>query len=265
MSERPHETRALFERAILAFILPGVAGAINASGFFAVGAYTSHVTGAVARVGDELASGHLWLAARFGLFLLCFFLGAMISTFLVLYGKRSGGAPYWRPLLLECALMLIFATVNVGSESGAHLNSAQMTSLLCFAMGLQNALVTKLSGARIRTTHLTGLVTDAGIEAARTVDHWRQRGGAFPSLWNDPDLKKMRLHVAVFGSFFVGATLGPLAYLYVGHIAMLFPCAILLGLAAFDAWIGLSGQSFGVTPSEPQLHPVKNPTKISTT
>jgi uncharacterized membrane protein YoaK (UPF0700 family) len=243
------------EQAILAFILPGVAGAINASGFFAVGTYTSHVTGSVARIGDELATGHLWLAARFGFFVFSFFLGAMVSTFLVLYGKRSrGGAPYWRPLLLETALLVVFATVNVGSESRAHLNSFQMTALLCFAMGLQNALVTKLSGARIRTTHLTGLVTDAGIEAARTFNHWRLRGGALPSFWNDADLKRLRLHVAVFSSFFAGATLGSVAYVYVGHIAMLFPCVILLVLAIFDGWIGLGARSFGHRSSDRDRH-----------
>src|SRR5438477_11176173 len=86
--EHPQASRALMERAILAFILPGVAGAINASGFFAVGAYTSHVTGAVARIGGELAAGHLWLAARFSIFVGCFFLGALVSTLAVLYGRR---------------------------------------------------------------------------------------------------------------------------------------------------------------------------------
>src|SRR2546423_428732 len=150
MRESVRQNLGLVERAILAFILPAVAGAINASGFFAVGAYTSHMTGAVARVGDELASGHLWLAARSAIFLGCFFMGAFASTLLVQYGKRAGGARYWRPLLLESALLVVFATVNVGSEQGANLNSLEMTALLCFAMGLQNALVTKIAGARIR-------------------------------------------------------------------------------------------------------------------
>jgi len=36
--------------------------------------------------------------------------------------------------------------------------------LLCFIMGLQNAVITKISHAEIRTTHVTGLVTDVGIE-----------------------------------------------------------------------------------------------------
>ncbi len=264
MQDRSRETRALLERAILAFILPGVAGAINASAFFAVGAYTSHVTGTVARIGDELAAGHLWLATRSGIFVGSFFLGALVCSLLLFYGKRSGASRYWRPLLLECAVLLVFATVNVGSESGAHLNSLEMTALICFAMGLQNALVTKLSGARIRTTHLTGVVTDAGIEAARAIDHWQQSGRA-PSLFDDPDLKKLRLHLAIFGSFIAGAALGPIAYLYVGHISMLLPCAILLVLAAFDGWVGLSARSFGITESEPHLRPVKNPPNLSGT
>jgi uncharacterized membrane protein YoaK (UPF0700 family) len=257
MRERFRQNRALFERAILAFILPGVAGAINASGFFAVGTYTSHMTGNVARIGDELVTGHYWLATRSLIFVGSFLCGAMVSTFLVLYGKRVGGPPYWRPLLLECALLFVFATVNVGSEHRAHLNSLTMTALICSAMGLQNALVTKLSGARIRTTHMTGITTDIGIEAARTIDTWREgtRGMGFAasmwhlkSFWQDHELHRLRLHLAVLGSFLIGATLGPLCYVLVGHIAMLVPCAVLAALAAFDGWIGLSARTLGQPP-----------------
>jgi uncharacterized membrane protein YoaK (UPF0700 family) len=235
----------------MAFILPGVAGAINASGFFAVGTYTSHVTGTVARVGDELASGNYLLALRCAAFLLFFLGGAMTSTFLVLHGKRIGGPPYWRPLLLECALLFVFATVNVGAEHGAHVNSFEMTSLICFAMGVQNALVTKLSGARVRTTHMTGVTTDIGIEAARALDTWREgtRDMGFAAslwhlgwLWRDNDLRKLRLHLTVLGSFLAGATVGPILYLSIGHVAMLAPCGALTLLAAFDGWVGLTGR-----------------------
>ena len=45
MRDHVRRNLALVERAILASILPGVAGVINASGFFAVGVYTSHMTG----------------------------------------------------------------------------------------------------------------------------------------------------------------------------------------------------------------------------
>jgi uncharacterized membrane protein YoaK (UPF0700 family) len=249
MRARIRQNRALLERAILAFILPGVAGVINAAGFFAVGTYTSHMTGNVARIGAELVGGHLWLATRALAFVGSFLSGAMISTLLVQHGKRVGGPPYWRALLLECALLFVFATVNVGSEHRAHLNSFTMTALICCAMGLQNAMVTKLSAARVRTTHMTGIVTDIGIETARTLDSWHQRTKglgladklqALPSLRFDPDLRKLRLHLAVIGSFLVGATVGPAAYVAVGHTAMLIPCGLLALLAAFDGWIGLS-------------------------
>lgn len=258
------QNRALFERAILAFILPGVAGAINASGFFAVGIYTSHMTGNVARIGDEVASGQFWLATRAMIWIGSFLCGAMVATFLVLYGKRAGRRPWWRPLLLECALLFVFATVSVGSAHRAHINSLQMTALLCCAMGLQNALVTKLSGARIRTTHMTGVTTDIGIEIARAIDLWHQRTrglgmagklAQLPSFRSDPELKKLRLHLAVLGSFLLGATIGPLCYLRVGHIAMLVPCAMLAGLAAFDGFIGLTAHGLG----QPTDAPVQTP------
>jgi uncharacterized membrane protein YoaK (UPF0700 family) len=254
--------RALLERAILAFILPAVAGAINASGFFAVGTYTSHVTGLVARFGDELATGHLWMAFRAVFFVGCFFSGAMISTFLVLYGKRVGGPPYWRALLFEAALLFVFATVSVGAEHRAHINSFAMTSLICVAMGVQNALVTKLSGAVIRTTHMTGITTDIGIEAARTIDTWREgtRGMGFSAalwhlkwFWQDHELRKLRLHVAILVSFLIGGTLGPLGYLAFGHVAMLAPVAVLVALAAFDGWVGLTAHGLGHSDDSP-LH-----------
>jgi uncharacterized membrane protein YoaK (UPF0700 family) len=246
MREHLQRNRALLERAILTFILPGVAGVINASGFFAVGTYTSHVTGNVARIGDELAAGHLWLAARALIFVLSFAVGAMTSTLLILQGKRAGGSPYWRPLLLECAIVFVFATMSVNAQHRAHINSLTMTALLCVAMGLQNALVTKLSGARVRNTHMTGITTDIAIEAARLLDGWHQRRNAL-SVPAVPDLRKLRLHCAILLSFVAGATLGPCLYIALGHIAMLLPCAMLLGLAAFDAWMGLSAQSLEPT------------------
>ena len=172
-----------FERNVLATLLPAIAGAVNASGFFAVGTYTSHMTGVVSRAGDELAQRHFWLASRSFVFLGCFMFGAMMATALVLYSRRRAEPAYWRPLLLEAAILFSFASASVGAGShrGVHINSFTMTSLICIGMGVQNALVTKLSGARIRTTHLTGVVTDIGIEAVKAFDRWRAASSDRPS------------------------------------------------------------------------------------
>ena len=115
-------------------------------------------------------------------------------------------------------------------------------------MGVQNALVTKLSGARIRTTHLTGVTTDIAIEATKLFDRWRtaSRGSAllarlrfFLAMSGDVDAKHLRLHLRVLGCFFGGATLGPALYLVVGHWAILIPVAFLCALAVFDVRFGL--------------------------
>lgn len=263
MRARLRRNRPLLEKATLAFLLPAVAGAINASGFFAVGTYTSHMTGMVSHVGDDLAQRNFWLVTRSLLFVGSFVFGAAIATALVIYSQRRGHAAYWRALLVECALVMVFATVSVGAEQGAHINSLQMTSLLCCAMGLQNALVTRISSARIRTTHLTGVTTDIGIEITRMLDYWLtdtkgmrllDRLLVFPSLYRDPRLKRLRIHLAVWFSFLIGGTTGPVLYLMFGHLAMLLPAAVLAVLAAFDAMIGLTSP-FSSEPIAPASEP----------
>ncbi|HEY2028249.1 MAG TPA: YoaK family protein [Myxococcales bacterium] len=237
-----------FERNILATLLPAIAGAVNASGFFAVGTYTSHMTGVVSRAGDELAQQHLWLALRAFALLSSFVFGAMVATALVLYARERQKPAFWRPLSLEAALLFCFASFSVGAGRGAYFHNFTMTAVLCAAMGLQNALITKLSGARIRTTHLTGVSTDIGIELTKTLRRWRARsvGKSLADTVNlagevslDAEARHLRLHLRVLGCFLAGAIAGPALYLVVGHWAMLAPVALLVALAVFDLRAGL--------------------------
>lgn len=64
-------------------------------------------------------------------------------------------------------------------------------------------------------------------------------------------MEKLRLHLAVLGSFLFGATAGPLAWLALGHLAMLLPCAVIALLAAFDAATGLTAHSLSTPPADP--------------
>ena len=45
---------------------------------------------------------------------------------------------------------------------------------LLFAMGLQNSLVSLVSGSVVRTTHLTGTFTDLGIELAQLIQKQKE-------------------------------------------------------------------------------------------
>ena len=62
---------------------------------------------------------------------------------------------YAYPITFEALLLLAFGVLGVSAGAAPQVLSLALP-LLCFLMSLQNATITKLSGARIRTTHLTG-------------------------------------------------------------------------------------------------------------
>jgi uncharacterized membrane protein YoaK (UPF0700 family) len=216
------------------------------------------MTGKVAEIGEELAQGRTGSALGALCLVGVFLGGAITATALIERAKRRAKARYVAPLLVEAGLLAAFALgAGLRSSSGGNL---PLTALLCFAMGLQNALVTKLSGAIIRTTHLTGIVTDIGIELVRLfawlksmfgvagLRHLMRIGGA---LANGPEWKKLRLHFTVLFSFLAGAITGPSLFLHYGQVAMIAPCFTLLLLAGFDFALGIRSPGEELRASSP--------------
>ncbi len=214
----------------LGVVLTFVAGATNAGGFLAIGQYTSHVSGIFSSMADHLALGSVGLVLVGLGALLAFMAGAACSAMLINWGRRSGhGSRYALPLLLEAALLLGFGLVGGLLRDGPGLVLVG-APLLCFIMGLQNATVTKISGARIRTTHVTGMVTDLGIELGKLIYWNRDRShGAAPVVM--ADRAKLRLLAGLLGSFFTGGVIGALGFHYLGYVACV-PLAVLLLLLA---------------------------------
>jgi uncharacterized membrane protein YoaK (UPF0700 family) len=206
----------------LGVTLAFVAGAINAGGFIAVHQYTSHLTGVISSAADNLVSGAWNLAlAAFGA-ALAFMLGSACTALTVNYGRRRGlASEYALPLLVEALLLLAFGALSVSAT----------VMLLCFMMGLQNALITKLSQAEIRTTHLTGIVTDIGIEVGRML-YWN-RDPAQPKV--AANRARLRLLVSLLLGFFSGAVAGALGFKHAGHLATLPLAGVLCLLAIVPA------------------------------
>ena len=162
-----------------AFALAFVAGGINAGGFLAVRQYTSHVTGMVSSLADNLALGEFALVVDAAVGVLAFLLGAMSCALLVNFARRRRMASeYALPLMLEALLILLFGLMGARLAAFEGLLVPFTIVLLCFVMGLQNAVVTKLSGGVVRTTHLTGTVTDLGIELGKLLYWNRDREAA---------------------------------------------------------------------------------------
>jgi uncharacterized membrane protein YoaK (UPF0700 family) len=234
-----HYARSLLGRARspranrhLGVALAFVAGAINAGGFLAVHQYTSHLTGAISSAADNLALG-AWDLALDGLgAVLSFLTGAACTALAVNYGRRRGlASEYALPLLLEAVLLLAFGVLGARLARFDALFVPATVMLLCFMMGLQNALITKLSHAEIRTTHMTGIVTDIGIELGRMA-YWN-RDPAQPKV--AANRARLRLLVSLLLAFFGGGLAGALGFKHVGYLATLPLAGLLCALAIVPA------------------------------
>ncbi len=215
----------------LGLVLAAVAGAANAGGFVAVHQYTSHMTGIVSEMADHMAVG-AWSMVAAGLGAVAsFIVGAMVSTLLINWGRRQHlHSEYALPLVLEAAVMLLFGLMGAGLSLRDWLFIPATVSLLCFMMGLQNAMITKVSHAVIRTTHVTGIVTDIGIELGRMV-YWNR--DANPLLRPvHADLGHLALLAGLLVLFFGGGVLGAMSFARIGYVTTLPLAAVLLLLAA---------------------------------
>jgi uncharacterized membrane protein YoaK (UPF0700 family) len=141
-----------------------------------------------------------------------FLCGAIATTLCVRWARARGlESEYALPLLIEAALLVVFGLTGRVFVGGRPLGTVM---LLCFTMGLQNALVTKISNAVVRTTHVTGMITDVGIALGRVA--YERRKPANESL--RAELGKLALLVPLIALFFVGGLTGALGFKYVGFL-----------------------------------------------
>ncbi|MBT9530356.1 MAG: DUF1275 domain-containing protein [Pseudomonas sp.] len=218
----------------LGFALAFVAGAINAGGFLAVQQYTSHMTGIVSAMADNIALGAYDLVLGGAGGLLSFLLGAACSAIMVNYSRRRRlHGEFALPLLLEAFLLLCFGLLGARLATVAGLFVPVTVMLLCFIMGLQNALITKLSKADIRTTHITGIITDIGIELGKSL-YWNAPGSSKqpPVAVNRAKLQMLALLAL---SFFLGGVVGAFGFKYLGYIATVPLALVLITLAIVPA------------------------------
>ena len=208
----------------LGTVLAFVAGAANAGGFLAVGQYTSHMTGMLSALADNLVLGQLALVGAGLASVLAFVFGAMSTAWIVNWGlRRQLRSAYGLPLLVEAVLLLVFGLFGAALSLWHTLILPVTVVLLCYIMGLQNAVITKISQARIRTTHVTGLITDLGIELGKLLYVNRHPDMAPVRA----DRQRLRVHAQLVLSFLVGGVAGAAGFKYLGYISTL-PLALML-------------------------------------
>lgn len=208
----------------LGIVLAFIAGFVNAGGLFLVGRYTSHMTGIMSEAADIAAVGNVLSALTLLGFAACFIAGSVVTTLLVLTCRRYAlHAQFSLPLIVEAALLILI----VALFASGHIYLTLVIALLCFLMGVQNALITKASTSVVRTTHVTGMVTDLGIEIGRVIMLRSLEDRRIAST-------KIVLFLFVLISFLIGGVFGALLINHSGANGLI-PVILLLGMISAPA------------------------------
>lgn len=227
------KVRTRSANAELACFLSFVAGAINAGGFLAVQQYTSHMSGIVSHMSDMIALGDfstvLW---GFGA-LLAFIAGSASTTVIINFARhRYLQSEYALPILIEAGALMFFGLLDGIKWDFAWLWTSLTVATLCYIMGLQNAIITDISQYALRSTHITGTVTDIGIELGKAF-YWNRASRKDPTIQPvQANKKKFKLLLEVTILFFVGGLVGAYGFKTFGFMFTCAVASILVFLAA---------------------------------
>jgi uncharacterized membrane protein YoaK (UPF0700 family) len=208
----------------IASLLSFVAGMVNVAGFLAIGRLTTNVTGHFAFLIEDVLRLEFWAGLVYLLYIFFFFLGSFVSNFLIeIVSRRDLNFAFAVPTSIEAMLLLFIGILGNVELLNAHV----IAFSLLFAMGLQNSLVTTISNSRVRTTHLTGLFTDLGIELSQLFFYKStdQRHKLLTSI-------KLRLTIICF--FFLGGVASGILYLKVGLITLCIASMLLVFGLVYD-------------------------------
>jgi uncharacterized membrane protein YoaK (UPF0700 family) len=193
--------------------LAGIAGMVNAIGFLSYSHQAvTHLTGTTSLLSIALFELNGPSILHLACVIFAFFLGSALCGFIVQrqtlkLGRRYGAALAIEGLLLGIAAVLMHGHHNAGS----YFASA--------ACGLQNAMASTYGGTILRTTHLTGMVTDIGSSV----------GHALRGL--EVDHLRLRLCVLVFIGFTLGGIGGAALFRIHESDALFYPAGLTLLVA----------------------------------
>lgn len=214
----------------LACTLAAAAGALNTAAFEIVGFFSANMTGNVSSLSDHLAKANL-SAGLFFLSVVCLFItGSLVSTLVINSGRRRNIRTIYAFVILAEGLALVFLGVAECFFTPLSPGVVLIMSL-SFLMGLQNAVVTRISNARVRTTHVSGTATDIGIELAMLYEVLRRKVSPKEApLYLD----RLRLHGLTLLSFLAGGVAGIWLYKWLGY-GFLLPVGFALMALALKA------------------------------
>ncbi|UFH45813.1 DUF1275 domain-containing protein [Flavobacterium galactosidilyticum] len=221
------KNRTFIHNLRLAILLSFVAGIVNITGVLSIHTLTTNVTGHFAYFAEEVMKQDYAAAFTFFVLTLFFLFGAFTSNFLAeLIAKKYTHLSHVIPISLEMIILLGIGFLGFQTELSSNEGKWIAFSML-FAMGMQNAMVTKISQSTVRTTHLTGLFTDLGIELSQLFFYKKPE-----------ETKKLKtsiyLRLSIIICFFIGCVSGGFIYNILKLKTLFIAVAFLLIALLYD-------------------------------
>lgn len=225
MPEPENDERAL-SRAYswVPLALAGIAGAVDGIGYVVVfNVFTSHMSGNTVRMAVELGRGDWAGSWKHFEPIVAFFIAVCIGLAIAdTLAARNINRLFSTVALLECVLLAAFFAVARPAQQW-------MVILPAGAMGLQNAMLRRVGNHRVRTTFVTGMLTNTAQGLVDSIQAVLRRSGEARGKFTD-----FGFYGAIWLSFAAGGVIG-VALLYRFHVSALWaPIAGLLALAALD-------------------------------
>lgn len=216
------KTRTPKHNVRIAMLLSFIAGLVNIAGFLGIHTLTTNVTGHFATLIIDVYAMDWTIVLVYISYLASFLIGSFTSSVLIEWmSMQKKFNIYLLPTLLESGILII---VPISLYFYVSFSPNLIACLLLFAMGVQNSFVTKISNAVVRTTHLTGLFTDLGIELSHLLFSSQKH-----VYHQNVSTIKLRLNIIFF--FFFGGIIGGFLFTKIDFFVLLVAgCILLLGL-----------------------------------
>jgi uncharacterized membrane protein YoaK (UPF0700 family)/anti-anti-sigma regulatory factor len=239
------QAHSFSQKARLAVTLAWVAGYVNVVGFVVCGRAVSHVSGTVATFGKDVTDGD-WALLGSSAWIVWWFLVGAFGAGMAMHVARARRwkSIYVLPIAIEAAALVALGFVIAlsdapqieGARTIAGPSLLVATGIACFAMGLQNATITRISGGVVRTTHVTGVLTDLGLELFALVP----RRGPTRTVASQPVGglsvgERAGLLASILASFAIGAGLGGWALTMTVDFVVVPPVLFLAWIIFVDA------------------------------
>jgi uncharacterized membrane protein YoaK (UPF0700 family) len=202
MLRRTKDERTLKENLLLASSTAFVSGATNVAGVIAFLAFTTNMTGHFANLAKNVIGSNYEQVIIFLIWVVLFFAGAFTANFLVRWqSHKSAYRANALPIVIEMIILLFVAFYGRNYYNETLEEKRLITSAVILAMGLQNGLVSNISGGLIKTSHLTGVFTDLGADVAEWL---------YPNNPKKTALLKSKMYIrlTILAFYFLGASAG---------------------------------------------------------